>query len=51
MQRQIVYSRLDEDTIKRIDTLINKKRFDNRSSFIRYAVNSALDKLEQKILA
>lgn len=42
---------LDEDTIKRIDSLVNKKLFDNRASFIRRAVIDKLGELDKPILA
>jgi len=51
MQKKIAYTRLDEEDIKKIDKLIDKKEFDNRASFIRKAVNKYLKELEQKILA
>jgi len=47
----IVCVRFDDDKIKRMDTLIEKDKFDSRSSFIRRAVAEYLDTLEPKILA
>lgn len=51
MAKKQVYTRLEEDTLQRIDTLISKKQFDNRASFLRYAANDTLRRLEQRILA
>ena len=51
MQRRTVETRLDEDTIKRIDSLVNKKQFDNRASFIRRAVIDKLSEIDSPILA
>ena len=51
MQRRTVETRLDDDTIKRIDSLVNKKKFDNRASFIRRAVLDKLGELDSPILA
>ncbi|MBU0959254.1 MAG: ribbon-helix-helix domain-containing protein [Nanoarchaeota archaeon] len=51
MTKKVVYTRLDDDTIKRIDKLIEMKKFDSYSSFIRRATNEYLDSFEQKILA
>ncbi len=51
MQRKTVETRLDEDTIKRIDSLVSKKQFDNRASFIRRAVIDKLGELDKPILA
>lgn len=45
-----VYTRLGKNTLRRIDSLIKKRKFDNRSSFIRRAVNEYLDELEPQIL-
>lgn len=46
-----IYTRLDEETVHRIDALIKKKKFDNRSSFVRRAVIEYLDQFETKVLA
>jgi len=43
--------RFDDDKIKRMDSLIEKDIFDNRSSFIRRATAKYLDELEPKVLA
>lgn len=43
--------RFSKSTIKRIDRLIEKKKFDDRSNFIRRAVIEYLDQFEEKILA
>ena len=52
MNRKVtIYTSLDEDDVKKLDELINKKEFDSRSSFIRKAVVDKLKELEQKILA
>ena len=49
--RITIYTSLDEDDVKKLDELINKKEFDSRSSFIRKAVIDKLKTLEQKILS
>lgn len=47
----VVYTRIDEEDVKKIDDLIDKKIFDDRASFIRRAVIDKLAALEPKILA
>ena len=47
----VIYTRLDDETLDRIDHLIDEKEFDNRSSFIRKAVVKYLREFETKILA
>jgi len=54
MQKQkkiVVFTRLDQEDVKKIDRLVTNKDFDNRSSFVRKAVIEYLKELEQKILA
>lgn len=51
MTKKTVYTRLDDETIDRIDYLIDKKKFDSRSSLIRRATVDFLDRTEEKILA
>lgn len=51
MRKSKVETYLDEDTLIRIDSLINKKQFDNRASFIRRAVVDKLNELDKPILA
>lgn len=46
-----VFVRFDSAIVKRIDLLIDKDKFDSRSSFIRRAVAEYLDELEPKILS
>jgi len=46
-----IYTRLDKETIDRMDALIKKRKFDSRSSFIRRAVVEYLDQFETKVLA
>lgn len=46
-----VQVRFSKSTIKRIDNLVEKKKFDDRSNFIRRAVVEYLDTFETKILA
>lgn len=43
--------KFDKDTISRIDFLIEQKKFDTRSQFIRRAAIEYLSSFEQKILA
>ena len=45
-----IVTRLDNETIRKIDNLINENKYDSRSSFIRRAVLEYLDKLEQGII-
>lgn len=47
----IIYTRLDKDTVSRIDFLVDNKKFDNRSSFIRRAVVEYLNELEPEVLS
>jgi Arc/MetJ-type ribon-helix-helix transcriptional regulator len=46
-----ISTRYDEATVSRIDILVEKGKFDNRSSFIRRAVREYLDQFETKVLA
>ena len=45
-----VYTRLDDETLQRIDKLINAKKYDDRASFIRRATIEKLER-ETKVLA
>ena len=45
-----VYTRLDDDTLERLDKLISAKKYDDRASFIRRATIEKLER-ETKILA
>lgn len=46
-----ICTRYDDDTVSRIDILVEKGKFDSRSSFIRRAVREYLDQFETKVLA
>ena len=46
-----VMTRFSNSTLKRMDSLIEKKKFDNRSNFIRRAVNDFLEQQEKVIMA
>jgi Arc/MetJ-type ribon-helix-helix transcriptional regulator len=46
-----ICTKYDDATVSRIDILVEKGKFDNRSSFIRRAVREYLDQFETKILA
>ena len=46
-----VHVLFDDDTISRIDFLIEKKKFDNRAQFVRRATIELLEQFETKILA
>ena len=43
--------KFDKETLDRIDTLVEKKKFDSRSSFVRRAVIEYLPEYEEKILS
>lgn len=43
--------RFSEDVVKRIDTLVEKERYDSRTNFIRRATIEKLQKEEQVINA
>lgn len=51
MQKIVIHTRIDQDDVDKIDLLIKKKEFDDRSSFVRKAVIKYLKELEPKILA
>ena len=40
-----IYTRLDDETLERIDKLIHEKKYDDRASFIRRA---AIEKIERE---
>ena len=46
-----ICTRYDDATVSRIDILVEKGKFDSRSSFIRRAVREYLDQFETKVLA
>jgi len=46
-----ICTRYDDATVSRIDILVEKGKFDDRSSFIRRAVREYLDQFETKVLA
>jgi len=50
-KKYVVYTRLDKETLDRIDHLIEKKEIDDRSSFIRRATIKYLNELDTKVLA
>ena len=49
-KKRTVYTRLDDDTLGRIDRLISAKKYDNRASFIRRATIEKLER-DTRILA
>jgi len=46
-----IHCRFSEDTIQKIDELINNKKFDDRPSFIRRAVNDFIEKMDKPVYA
>ena len=46
-----VMTRFSDSTLKRLDYLIEKKKYDSRSNLIRRAVNDFLEREEEIILA
>ena len=46
-----VMTRFSDSTLKRMDDLIERKKFDSRSNLIRRAVNNFLESEEKVILA
>ena len=46
-----VMTRFSDSSLKRMDDLIEKKKFDSRSNFIRRAVNDFLEREEKVIFA
>jgi len=51
MQKKLIHTRLDSEDVDKIDALIKKKEFDNRSSFVRKSVVNYLKEFDHKILA
>ena len=51
MRKVPVETRLDEETIDRIDRLIKKKVIDSRASFLRRAALEKLDRMDKPILS
>lgn len=50
-KKNIIYTRLDDDTLKIMDNIIsNNKHFDSRSHFVRSAVIDALQKYDKHII-
>lgn len=48
-KKTLVCTRLDNEELKKIDSLVGKKDFDSRSSFVRKAVIEYLKVLEPKV--